>query len=144
MNATKLISAWLAAFVVIFLLSGLWHQLLLADFYAAQTAAVARAEINMVAVTIGSLILAFLMAWMYPTGYQGGSPVVEGLRFGALIGLLWILPWSVIITGIWNVGMTVTLVDAAWHVVEEGLAGVVIGLVYGRKLAKVKEPAMAA
>ena len=33
--------------------------------------------------------------------------------------------------GIWNLPLPVTLVDAAWHVVENGLAGIVIAFVYG-------------
>ena len=60
-----------------------------------------------------------LMAYLYPKGYSEGSPVGEGLKFGILIGLIWILPLGLIL-------------DAVWHLVEEGAGGIVIGLVYGR------------
>ena len=131
MNAKKLISAWLAAFVVTFLLSGLWHLVLLGDFYNAQTEAIAREETKMLFVVLGQLILTFLMALIYPIGYKGGSPVKEGMRFGALIGLIWILPWSLIIHGIWKYPLLSVIVDSAWHIVEEGVAGIVIGVIYG-------------
>ncbi|MCG8608210.1 hypothetical protein MJD09_24905 [bacterium] len=63
--------------------------------------------------------------------YQGGSPDSEGFKFGALIGLIWILPFSLIIHGIWNVSLTAVLVDSVWHIVEEGLVGIVVGFIYG-------------
>ena len=131
MNTKKMLLACLAAFVVTFLLSGLWHIVLLGDFYKANDVALARAEPNMLFVILGQLILTFLMAVVYPMGYKGGSPVKEGFRFGAIIGLIWLLPWSVMMHGIWNYPLAGVIVDSAWHVVEEGVGGIVIGLVYG-------------
>ena len=69
MNAKKIILAWLAAFVVTFALAGLWHQVLLVDFYKVNTEALAREEINILFVVLGQLILTFLMAFIYPIGY---------------------------------------------------------------------------
>ena len=42
----------------------------------------------------------------------------------------WILPFSLIIYGIWNVSLSTVLVDSAWHIVEEGLAGILVGVIY--------------
>ena len=50
----------------------------------------------------------------------------------ALIGLIWILPFSVILHGVWNLPLTGVIVDSAWHVIEEGLVGIAIALVYGK------------
>jgi len=138
MNVKKFVLAWVAAVVVTFLLAGLWHLFLLADFYEVQTQAVAREEPKMPFIILGHLILGFLMALAYPIGYKGGAPVKEGFRFGALIGLIWILPWSLNIHGLWNLPLTVVIVDSAWRVVEEGIAGIVIALVYGRQLGALK------
>ncbi len=133
MNVKKFVLAWMAAVVVTFLLAGLWHLYLLADFYEVQSQALAREEPNMAFIMVGYLILGFLMALVYPIGYKGGSPVKEGFRFGALIGLIWILPWSVIIHGLWNYPLAGVIVDSAWRVIEEGIAGIGIALVYGRQ-----------
>ncbi len=132
MNVKKFVLAWVAATVVAFLLGGLWHQFLLVDFYGAQTQDLAREEPIMAFVMLGYLILAFLMALVYPMGYKGGSPVKEGFRFGALIGLIWILPVSLIFHGVWDLPLTGVIVDSAWHVVEEGIAGIAIAFVYGK------------
>ncbi len=72
------------------------------------------------------------MALVYPIGYKEGSPVKEGFRFGALIGLIWILPVSLIFHGVWDLPLTGVIVDSAWHVVEEGIAGIAIAFVYGK------------
>ena len=133
MNVKKFVLAWVVAFVVTFLLAVLWHLFLLADFYEVQSQALAREEPNMAVIIVGYLILGFLMALVYPIGYKGGSPVKEGFRFGALIGLIWVLPVSVIFHGVWNLPLTAVIVDSAWHVIEEGVGGIAIARVYGRQ-----------
>ena len=128
---SKLIGA-VGAFVVMFGLSGLWHQVLMAEFYAAILPSVARAEPNMVIIAFGYLITAVVMALLYPLGYKGSSGVAEGLRFGAVIGLLWWLPANVVLSGVYETTLTSGLVDGVWHVVEGAAGGIVVGLVHAR------------
>ncbi len=128
----KLVPAWLAATITAFALSLVWHLLLMADFYADHAQAVARAEPDFRFIILGYVVLGLLMAIAYPIGYKGGSPIAEGFRFGALFGLIWILPWSLIIVGIWNVSFAGVAVDALWHVVEEGIAGIAVAYAYGK------------
>ena len=135
MNAKKLILASLAGGVVTFLLGGLWHAIILADFYETHWAALARPEANMMMVALGSLVIAVLMAYTYPIGYKGGSAVKEGFRFGALVGLIWVLPVSLIFSGVWNYPLVAVIVDSAWHIVEQGVVGIVIALIYGTAAA---------
>jgi len=54
MNVKKFVLAWVTASVVGFLLGGLWHLFLLADFYEAQHQGLAREEPNMLFVILGS------------------------------------------------------------------------------------------
>ena len=63
----------LVAFLVAFLLSGLWHVALMGEFYES-VAVGAREAPLMWAVGLGYLIVGLIMAYMYPKGYQGGSP----------------------------------------------------------------------
>ena len=58
--------------------------------------------------------------------------MAEGLRFGAVIGLLWWLPANVILSGIYETTLSSAFVDGAWHVVEGAAGGVVIGLLHAR------------
>ena len=131
MNTNRLLGL-VGAFVVMFGLGGLWHQVLMGDYYAAIMPSVARAEPNLVVVGCGYLITAAVMAVVFPIGYKGGSGVAEGLRFGAVIGLLWWLPANVILSGVYETTLASGLVDGVWHIAEGAVGGVVIGLLHVR------------
>ena len=134
MNVKQLLGA-AGAFVVMFALSGLWHQVLMGDYYAAIMPNVSRAEPNMVVIGCGYLITALVMARVFPIGYKGGSGVAEGLRFGAVIGLLWWLPANVVLSGVYETTLASALVDGVWHIAEGAAGGVVIGLLHVRGAA---------
>jgi len=132
MNAKKLVLAWLAGFVVMFLLSGLWYLVIMKNYYQVQFSEVNRAEPMILWIFLGYLIAAFLMAYIYPIGYKGGSPAGEGLKFGILIGLLMALPVGLIFYGAYTIPLSGTFVDIIYQVIEKSIGGVIIGLVYGR------------
>lgn len=121
----------LAGFAVMFALSGLWHVVLLGDFYSSNDIALARTEPNMLFVVLGVFILTFIMATIYPFVYKGDSPLKEGFRFGAVIGIIWALPMQLVFHGLWNYPLSGVLVDSAWHVFEQGLGGIVIAYIFG-------------
>ncbi|MEE9167080.1 MAG: DUF2177 family protein [Candidatus Neomarinimicrobiota bacterium] len=131
MNTKKLALSFLAGAVAMTLLGFLWHQVIMSGFYDEQLGDVLRSEPNVAFVVLGYLVLALLMAYIYPIGYKGGSPTSQGLKFGILMGLIWVLPHGLVYVGVLNFTLTYTIVDGIWHVVEEGVGGVVIGLLYG-------------
>ena len=131
MNIKKMLYAWVAGAAGMLILGILWHTVIMGGFYDTHLAAVARDVPKMPFVILGYLVLALLMAYMFPLGYKGGSAVSEGLRFGILIGLLWTLPLQLVFHGLLNLGLTGGLVDAGWHVVEQGVGGIIIAMVYG-------------
>ena len=131
MNVKKWFLAGLVGFVVMFILSGLWYMLIMDAFYREQVGALLREQYNFIFIVLGYIVMAFLMSYIYPIGYKGGSPVKEGLRFGVLIGLLIWLSSNLILYGAHNMTLSASLVDSGWHVVEEGIGGLVIALVYG-------------
>lgn len=137
MNGRKFVTgalvASVVASVVAFLLSSLWHVVLMSDYYESVTVGGREAPL-MWAVGLAYLVVGIIMAYMYPKGYEGGSPVGEGLKFGAIIGLLWWFPTNLVLYGILDGPSSVIFVDGAWHIFEEGIAGVALGLVYGRRL----------
>jgi hypothetical protein len=120
------------SFIVMSILGWLWHRVILRGFYVEHLPS-ALPEPNVLFVLLGFLILAILMAYLYPLGYKGGSPLKEGLRFGVIIGLLWFLPLSVIMVGVVGKSGTLVVVDGLWRLVEQGVGGIVIGYVYRSK-----------
>ena len=132
MNGRKFVTGALVASVVAFLLSGLWHVVLMSDYYESVTVGGREAPL-MWAIGLAYLMVGIIMAYMYPRGYEGGSPVGEGLKFGAIIGLLWWLPTNLVLYAVLDGSSSSHIfVDGIWHIVEEGIAGAALGLVYGR------------
>jgi hypothetical protein len=81
---------WLAAlsYVVISLAWAFpWHMVWFHERYA-QMGAMTRAEpiipLGMLSMAIQGLVIAYL----YPRWYRGGNPVVAGIRFSLIVGLL--------------------------------------------------------
>ncbi len=134
MNLKKFTPAALAGSVAMWLLAWLWHMLLVPGFYAANDEAAHHDGLGLI--VLAYLLLGALMAYMYPIGYKGGRPVLEGLRFGLLIGLLWVLPHALVRAGAHGGdSISYVLINSAWHLIEQGAGGVIIGLIYGRSPA---------
>lgn len=78
----------------------------------------------------GTLLAMFAMAYMYAKGYEGGSGVEEGLRFGVLVGLF--LVGYVAITNYvtLNVGRRIAAVTTIAGFIEIVIDGIVIGALH--------------
>lgn len=99
-----LLKAWLAGAVTMAILGGLFHGVLAADYFASQLpdgAAMPTAPLPLFFILPVSLI----MAYLYPKGFEGGAPGTEGFRFGALIGIIMVLPLNVLFVGMFDVGV---------------------------------------
>lgn len=132
MNLKKMLMATAAGFMVMFGLAGLWHMLLMADFYQDHTLGNQLTEPQAAYIALGYLVLALLMSYVYPVGYKGGSAVSEGLKFGLVMGLIWVLPHGLVMHGVVESSAQLLVIDSIWHLAEEGIGGIVIGLVYGK------------
>jgi hypothetical protein len=133
MNIRKFVLASLAGSIAMWLLAGLWHGVIMARFYATQTDATHEGT---GIIFIAYLVLGGLMAYMYQRVYRGGRPVAEGLRFGILIGLLWVFPHELAMAGAHGEPLAYVFKNAAWHMAEQGFGGIIIALVYGRGIAQ--------
>ena len=130
MNIKKLVLSTFVVGFTMWVISGLWHNLILANFYASENEA---SHEGIGILLIAYMILGLFMAYLYPLGYKGGKPAIEGLRFGALIGLLWVFPHELAMVGAHGESLSYVLKNAVWHAVEQGLGGIVVGMIYGRQ-----------
>ena len=79
----------------------------------------------------GGLFVAIVVAAiMYSKGYQRGSGLTEGARFGILLGLFVALAFSGVNYATLNLGRKLALEVAAAGFVEWMVIGTIIGLVY--------------
>ena len=78
----------------------------------------------------GILLAMFVASYIYAKGYEGGSGVQEGMRFGVLIGLLSVGYVGLVNYAVMNLGRRLAVSMAIASLVEWTLAGIVIGAVY--------------
>lgn len=124
----KSIAATLAGGVGMWVVAGLWHNLVMPALYSETHATHEGIGIMLVAY----IVLALIMAYLYPRVYKGGRPVLEGLWFGVVIGILWVFPHELAMTGAHG-GKSIAYVfkNAGWHMLEQGIGGMIVGLIFG-------------
>ncbi len=123
--AVAAVVAWLAQIAFGYLV----YQGLVADQWTSPVFREAL-DVNFPLGLLASLAGLFLFSYMYAKGYEGGNGVQEGLRFGALVGLLLVcfgtiwgfvaMPLSAVLTLYLSVGIVLQLT----------LSGIVVGWVY--------------
>ena len=79
---------------------------------------------------LGIFIAMLSAAYIYAKGYEGGSGVMEGARFGVCIGFFAIGYASIVAYATINIGRRFTAMMSLAALVEWIINGVVIGLVY--------------
>ena len=57
---------------------------------------------------------------------------MSGLRFGLVAGVCWLMPYSLVLFGVYKFPYVALPLDFAWALVEQGIGGLVIGLIYGK------------
>jgi hypothetical protein len=91
----------------------------------------------------GGLLAMFVLAYIYAKGYEGGSGVAEGLRFGILMALFTFGFVTVGIYGTFNIGRRLATLAAICSFVEMMIVGLVIGVTYRPAVQKVSASAHA-
>ncbi len=83
----------------------------------------------------GILVSILALAVLYAMVYRGGSGLLEGLRFGSLIGVFAIGAFVLHNYVNLNIGLKLTLEQSVAYWVEWMVVGAVIGLIYKPALA---------
>jgi len=125
MTVKQYIIATLASGLVMWALAGLWHKLLAVAFYTRETHA---SHEGVGIILVAYLFLALIMVYLFPIHKIDGAPILTGLMFGAVIGLLWVFPHELAMAGAHGKSLIYVFKNAAWHIVEQGIGGIVIAL----------------
>jgi hypothetical protein len=116
--------------IAMWLLAGLWHKVIARELYEGSAHNHTSHE-GIGIIFLGYLVLSLLMAYLYSLVYAGGPPMMSGLSFGALIGILWVFPHELTMVGAHGKSLSYVLKNSAWHVIEQGVGGVLIAQVMG-------------
>src|ERR1700727_3119506 len=135
MNVSRIALASVGAFFAYFAFGGLVFGLLptlrnefskYPNIYRSQESIKAVMPVGMAFMFLAILVLAILYAMLY----QGGSGLVEGARFGSLIGVFAIGSFVVHNYVNLQIGLKLTVLQSIAYFVQWVLVGIVIGLLY--------------
>jgi hypothetical protein len=144
MNYPRIVIAAIAATVVDAVYGFVvWGQVLSAEFgrYPEIYRAAADQTPYLPLMFFGILVGMLFAAWIYAKGYEGGSGLLEGVRFGAVMGLLIGAYMAGVNYGIMRIGKRMALTYGAGWLGEWLLVGLAIGLVYRPAARAVRRPA---
>jgi len=81
---------------------------------------------------IAYFILAFLMVYLFENINKKDKYLLEGLRIGGIVGILWVFPHGLAMAGAHNTSILYEINNAVWHRIEQGFGGMIIGLIYSK------------
>ena len=122
----KLLISTLAAGIGMWVIGGLWHNLVLPNF----NKSIQAHHDGLVIALIASFILALLMAYFYQLISNENHSIYEGLKVGVLIGILWVFPHGLAMAGIHDTSIMYEIKNTVYHMFEQGVGGILISLVY--------------
>lgn len=136
MSALRYIIALVVTWAVFTVGGAVWHEMLFEEQYNEWVFGIERMEMPVLYFVITHLMRAIVFVYVYHMLYKGGNPIVKGLKFGFLMGML--------------TGLTVTsyygdfeISSPGWAVLEFAfsmtralIAGLLIGIIIGQKDSK--------
>ena len=125
-TSVKLLLSTMAGGFVMWVVGGLWHNLILPIFNSNAQAH----HDGLAIVLISYFVLAFLMAYLFLLSYQEDKSVIgEGLKIGVLIGILWVFPHGLAMAGTHDTSIIYEIKNTLYHMVEQGIGGVIIAFI---------------
>ena len=132
MNFKKLFIATLTGGLAMWIIGGLWHNLVLPSFNKN-----IQAHHDGIGITlIAYFILAILMVYIYSLIYKGNNSIIEGFKLGVIIGIVWVFPHGLAMAGTHDTSIIYEIKNTLYHMFEQGIGGIIIGLIYGNTIKK--------
>lgn len=133
----RLVLGGFAAYIVIFNLGYVFHEILCASFFKASFGpGVQRSAYIIPVIALAFAIYVTLMCLAYPVAHlyfaekRGWSRVATGAVLGLFCGFLWdSLQGGIIEYATYNVSLAAMLLDSTYHTLEGVLAGTIIGAI---------------
>ncbi len=133
MNYGRIALAGLVGTVVFFGIGFLIFGLLIAKYYAPYPGVYRSATAVQSHIPVGlasTFVAIMVLAAIYAKGYEGGSGLAEGARFGLLVGLFIVCAVVADEYVTLNIGRRLALAMAVGRLIEWIIVGMAIGLVY--------------
>ena len=111
-----------------------WHMIWFHDLYQ-QMGAVTRAEPIIPLGMLSMLIQGVVIAYLYPFWYRGGNPIVQGIKFSFIVGLLIYTVMGFATAAKMNINpvFTFLIYHTIFQSIQFTVTGAALGLIYGKK-----------
>ena len=125
------VASAVAVLVVLFGFAATWHLVVFKDLYT-QLAIFTRAEPLIPLGILSMALQAIVFAWLFPIFTAGKPPLVAGLTFGLVMGVLMGSIGALAEAGKQNVTSlpTFLVLESAFYLIQYALLGLVLGAVY--------------
>ena len=127
-KAKKLALPALAGGFAMWIVAGVWHNLIMAGLYEQVHAK----HEGVGVLVIAYFILGLFMAYLYPLGFKGKNRLMDGLWLGVFVGLLWVFPHGLAMAGAHGQSIMYVIKNSLWHMVEQGIGGIVVAMTYNK------------
>ena len=130
----KIILATISYFVITMALAYPWHLVWFHETYL-EIGAVTREEVIMPFGIIAIIVQGIVLAKIYPTYRGDGNPVVEGIKFSLLAGLLVYTTQGLATAAKFDINpvSTYLVYHTVFQFMQFILTGAALGAIYGRK-----------
>ena len=128
------ILAVLISALAMFGLAGLFTGVLARSFIASNVdPSLLRPTPNLPLIFLGYLLLGAVMTLLYRRfALPTSRPALSGFKMGLLTSVAWLMPYSLVLFGVYRFPYSALPLDFAWAVVEQGIGGLLVGLILGR------------
>ncbi len=125
----QIIIASFSSGFLMWVVAGLWHNLILPSV----NDKIEAHHEGLGVMLVSYIILAMLMTFFFITSKKSkNTRISEGFKIGAIIGILWVFPHGLAMAGAHNTSIVYEIKNGIWHIVEQGIGGIIIALIVGK------------
>lgn len=125
--------ALLASWIIFALGGALWHEVIFEEQYNEWVFGIERLELPVTYFLITYLMRSMVFVYVYHMLYSGGNPLMKGLKYGFLMGMM----TGLAVTGYYGdfeiKSPDWVLMEFTFNLIRSVLVGVVIALIIGEK-----------
>lgn len=133
MDAKKIILATVSYVLITMVIAYPWHMIWFHDLYEGM-GAYTRPEPSIPLGMLSMLIQGVVIAYLYPFFYQGGSPIIQGIKFSAIVGAVVysVMGFAMAAKIDINPISTYLLYNLVFQFIQFVFTGAILGLIYGK------------
>jgi len=144
MFSKRTIIGGIVAFVVLFLVNWLLWGLIFMGTWENMTQVEMTTDPSLLWLALGYLVIGWMMAFIYPKGYGGGSPAAEGFRFGVVAWAIASFGPGLGIQGFMPDSMTAFLFGSFVNLIGYAVTGIAMAMVMKGQMEPMRTPTAAA